>query len=489
MKKILIFSLALALGFFPSCSEYLDTEPAGGRVSDEQLQELVKENPDLVLGPMMLGATAYMHNGSNLSRTDDKGFKVWMLGLDMFQNDMVLMDLNNWFKEDYVFSDIRTQTSQRAGQHWRCFYQIVYKANQILDLITDDAGGKALIYKAQALTYRALGYYYLMNIYQDDYMHGGKDKAGVPLYLAVGSAQGRAPSTEVYSTIIADLKTAVTLFEDAGYDPKADATDIDQSVANLVLARAALSAGEYSTAASAAAAVIAEYNLMDEATYTGGDFQDIDNPETIWGYKWVASTSLQNDSYASFMSIFATGYGGSANKSYVAIDQRLFDQIEGTDYRKKNFLADATTIGEVTYPKYANTKFGSADYYQDEVFMRVSEAYLLKAEAEARGGNANAAQQSLYDLVSKRDSGYSKSTKTGDALLDEIFLQSRIELWGEGFEFFLNKRFNKGVNRTGSVNHAAPLTIAVGKDFTFQIPLTLELSNNPYITEADQNPL
>ena len=33
-----------------------------------------------------------------------------------------------------------------------------------------------------------------------------------------------------------------------------------------------------------------------------------------------------------------------------------------------------------------------------------------KAEAEARGANSSAAQQTLYDLVSKRDSGYAKSS-------------------------------------------------------------------------------
>ncbi|WP_346991007.1 RagB/SusD family nutrient uptake outer membrane protein, partial [Alistipes onderdonkii] len=111
------------------------------------------------------------------------------------------------------------------------------------------------------------------------------------------------------------------------------------------------------------------------------------------------------------------------------------------------------------------------------------------AEAEARGGNSSAAQQTLYDLVSKRDSGYAKSSNTGEALLKEIFLQSRIELWGEGHEFFTNKRFNVGVDRTASSNHTHKLVKAAGKEFTYQIPLSIELNSNPYINAADQNPL
>ncbi|KAA3139810.1 RagB/SusD family nutrient uptake outer membrane protein, partial [Alistipes onderdonkii] len=128
-------------------------------------------------------------------------------------------------------------------------------------------------------------------------------------------------------------------------------------------------------------------------------------------------------------------------------------------------------------------------YEADEIYMRLSEAYLLKAEAEARGGNSSAAQQTLYDLVSKRDSGYAKSSNTGEALLKEIFLQSRIELWGEGHEFFTNKRFNVGVDRTASSNHTHKLVKAAGKEFTYQIPLSIELNSNPYINAADQNPL
>ena len=121
--------------------------------------------------------------------------------------------------------------------------------------------------------------------------------------------------------------------------------------------------------------------------------------------------------------------------------------------------------------------------------MRLSEAYLLKAEAEARGGDDAAAQQTLFELVSNRDSAYAKSTKTGDALLAEIFLQSRIELWGEGHEYFTNKRFNVGVDRSSSTNHQHKAVIPAGKDFTYQIPLSIEINSNPNISSSDQNPL
>lgn len=495
MKKALLYIAAAATLLSTACSSELETAPAGGSASDEQLAELIKQDPNAVLDPMMRGALDFMHTGNRLAGTNDRGFMVWNLGMDMQGNDMVLTNLGNWFADEYMFENLRQQTAAYTADRWYCYYKIVYKANQILDLIADYNEGVYLRYRAQALTYRALGYYYLMCVYQDDYMHGGKDKAGVPLYLTVEDAKGRASSTEVYSTITTDLETAIGLFEDMNYNVKSSAVDIDQSVANMILARVALTTGDYTKAAKAAAAVIsAGYSLMNEEQYTESGFQQITLPETIWGYKWTDATSIGNRSFASFISVLASGYGGVVGNSYyIGIDNRLYDQIPDSDYRKSNFLAEAVTlqVGDKlkTIPQYANTKFASANFQQDEVYMRLSEAYLLKAEAEARGGNSAAAQQTLYDLVSKRDSEYTKSSKTGDALLQEIFLQSRIELWGEGHEFFTNKRFNVGVDRTSSTNHTAKLKKAAGKEFTYQIPLSIELNSNPYINASDQNPL
>lgn len=487
MKKNILYMAAAAALLFSSCAAELDTEPQGGYVSDEQLQELIKENPDLVLEPMMLGAVNFMHSGTRLNQTNDTSFMVWNLRMDLQGNDMVLSALTNWLADEYMFENLRQQTASLTADIWYDYYKIVYYSNQILDLITDDAEGSALIYKAQALTYRALGYYYLMTIYQDDYMHGGKDKAGVPLHLTVGGALGRTPSTEVYSTIITDLEDAINIFEQQGYDPMSSTSDIDQSVANLLLARIALTTGDYSTAASAAAAVIAEpYSLMNEEQYTTSGFLSTSLPETIWGYTWSAASSIENKSFASWISIYCNANSLSNNQQiFLCIDDRLYNQIPDTDYRKKNFLAEA----EGSYPAYANRKFYNETYRTDEVYMRLSEAYLLKAEAEARDGNDTAAQQTLFELVSQRDSGYTKSTNTGDALLEEIYLQSRIELWGEGHEFYTNKRFNKGVDRTSSANHTHKTVKAAGKEFTYQIPLSIEINANPYITADDQNPL
>ncbi len=76
---------------------------------------------------------------------------------------------------------------------------------------------------------------------------------------------------------------------------------------------------------------------------------------------------------------------------------------------------------------------------RDVLLMRAAEMYLIEAEALARqGGAANEAlaQAALFTLVSARDEAYVLSTNTGQALIDEILLQRRIELFMEGHRWF-----------------------------------------------------
>jgi len=71
---------------------------------------------------------------------------------------------------------------------------------------------------------------------------------------------------------------------------------------------------------------------------------------------------------------------------------------------------------------------------------------------------------------------------SGQALLDEIYLQTRIELWGEGKTFFAMKRNQATVTRGSNHVYRANESFAYDSDeMTFQIPQS-EIDNNPSIT-------
>jgi len=143
--------------------------------------------------------------------------------------------------------------------------------------------------------------------------------------------------------------------------------------------------------------------------------------------------------------------------------------------------------------KFRNEGGASIDP-DDLIFMRSSEMYLIEAEALARSGNDAGAAQLLYDLVSARDAAYTLSTNSGTALVEEIKLHRRIELWGEGHRWPDMLRYDEDLDRTGT--GADPSIYQDGYSQTrasqnngwlFQIP-NAEIDANPNISSAEQNP-
>jgi len=116
--------------------------------------------------------------------------------------------------------------------------------------------------------------------------------------------------------------------------------------------------------------------------------------------------------------------------------------------------------------------------------MRSDEFYLLNAEAKARTGQDAAARTALSTFLSDRITDVSYiAGLSGQALLNEIYLQTRIELWGEGKSYMAMKR-NKATITRGS-NHL----FDAGNSFayndpklTFVIPQA-EVLNNPNLNK------
>ncbi|MCX6210067.1 MAG: RagB/SusD family nutrient uptake outer membrane protein, partial [Bacteroidetes bacterium] len=185
-------------------------------------------------------------------------------------------------------------------------------------------------------------------------------------------------------------------------------------------------------------------------------FNSITNPEWIWG-SYIDSTNATV--YASFFShMDANVYGYAQLGGQKKITKALYDQIASLDVRKQVFKTPGT--GTTKEPEYCQTKFHLANpskWVGDYLYMRTAEMYLIEAEAKARLGNYVSARAVLETLVKSRYPTYSAASFSGAALISEILLQRRIELWGEGFSLIDLKRTNAGLNRpTGAGNHGSP---------------------------------
>ena len=521
MKKyklyILFPALMTLLGFLASCGDQLYSDPAQ-QITEKQIIELSKSNPDAVLTPMAGNIEVYPKNQYR-NVVWDRNLRVLLINMDYKGNDMVHLNTlpTSWMRRDYEMREYRIQTHEEPDSWWRWMYQYVYKANQFLALIPDfetvsnpEVLNKLQTFRAIGLTLRAWGYTYLMWNFQDDYLYGGKDKSGVPLYLEPDiPAVGRGQAQDIWNQIIADATEAVLLFNAGGRNPKANINDMDATVANMILARAALTMGDWNTVINATNAVISTYpTLMNETDYTTKGFGWMDVDEIIYGFDFD-QTNGGTSSFHGWMHILGDGGYGGSQGHWNAIDSRLYDKIDDNDYRKANFLDEPTEHNyagaemPVTLPKYASMKFaapahtGVANYNQGEIFIRTSEAILMKAEAQARSGQDAQAKETLNILLAARTKEGETpltcdtySSMAGMSAFEMVQLQTRIELWGEGFEFYNNKRWNINVDRVtpASLNHnfTGSSTYTPKPYYTHQIPQG-ELQYNPHIAPEDQN--
>ncbi len=483
MKKILYLTIFAFI--WTSCEkEFLDTSPQN-TISSRQLAANPASFQAVVDGTYAAMRTFQIGDrGGHI----DYGHKAITTATDFMSHDQTMSFLH-WYGFFYSY-DGRVQSNSRSRMVWNTYYKFIAEANSVissLDPAELDDTGKAVL--GQALTARGFCMFYLARLFAHTYIGHENDKC-IPIVDGT-NFEGKPRSTvaQVYDHIVADLTLAVELLE--GYSrPTKQA--IDQSVAQGFLAAVYLERGEWMKAAEMATAARSGYSLMSIESWLGEGFSDIANGEWMWGADIDAESSTIFASFFSHMDNTSPGYAGALGV-YKLIDADLYSQIPDTDLRKTAFVHPVD--GDPNYPDlppYANIKFRDQTFFEaDYVYMRAAEMYLIEAEAKARMGDGTAADV-LFELVSTRDPSYTRSTSTGDALVEEIYLQRRIELWGEGTAWFDLKRLKKPLVRDyDGTNHAAfglINEVAEGNKFRFQLPED-EINANDAISEADQNPL
>lgn len=495
MKKLLIIFVAFSFAIIAGCKkDYLETKPSTGATEKEifskyssvvaALNGIYKEQFAFAIGA-----------GGH----DDFGQKATDIMSDLMGNDMVVHSRGyGWFNADYQLTawTLATDASQSYNA-WVRYYDMIKQANKIIanaDGISDATDDQKESLKGQAYALRGYCFYYLANYYQQT-LKGDESGKGVPIYTQdtlVGKARGTLQ--DVYNQIDNDLSQAATLLTGKARESK---VNMDISVVKGFQARVALLKNDWVAAANLADQALQGYTLMNAATYKSRPaFSTIENSECMWGSKITADEATIYASFFSHMDISTGGYAALGGQK--KITKWLYDQIPDGDVRKDVFKTPGT--GTTSDPDYNQHKFQVPDvsnkWQADYQYMTVAEMYLIKAEGLARQGGKDAdAIAALETLVKTRYPAYSAAGLSGQTLIDEILLQRRIELWGEGFALWDIKRLNQGLNRpTGAGNHGAPnfdptVYTTQPKDarFLMRIPQK-ELDNNVNMTPDDQNP-
>jgi hypothetical protein len=214
---------------------------------------------------------------------------------------------------------------------------------------------------------------------------------------------------------------------------------------------------------------------------TAAGFNDVKSPSWMWGVDITLANDLDLISWWGQIDLYTYSYAWAGDPK--VIDAGLYSSIRNDDLRKGQFVdVDGDGLLWPTNKFFAPERKigGQRNVTTDYLYMRVDEMYLLNAEAKAKLGQDGPARERLKELLALRITDFSYvDALSGKALQDEIYLQTRIEFWGEGKSYLAMKR-NKATITRGQNHLFFP-----GQSFSFDAPeLTFkipqaEVLNNP----------
>jgi hypothetical protein len=403
--------VALA-GLLAACDSPLDTNPttsidAGTALTSARGIELAVN-----------GAYRQLQSGSLYARQE-------LAFSDMYADNL---NYTGTFTGDREVSIRAIQPSNgEVGGIWSSSYVGINRVNYILDAlprVSDMSDAQKASTRGQMLWLRGLYYSILVKYY-----------GGVPLVdkptQSVDSASinlARATRDATFAFLIKDLEEAATLLS-----PTRSAGRATQGAANALLARVYLEIGDHAKARDKATAVISNtaYRLLTNFNSLW-DLSNKNSTESIYEVQFTTN----NANSAAFW--FApTALGGRLG---FAPTPDLYNAFEAGDTRRDASIT-AHASGQRWGYKYRQIGPGT-----DNIpVLRLSEQYLIRAEANARLNAAAATVHADINVVRNRAGlGNLAATVTSQsALLDAILQERRVEFAFEGFRFMDLRRHGK----------------------------------------------
>lgn len=436
MKKniniILInFALILMLTVVSCKKEFLELNPAQS-VSNEQAFLTLEDYKSSV---------AALYNG--ISSANHYG-RYFILTPDVMADDVKQNSQANRAREyaDYVaVADHFIATGM-----WSTMYATINSANAV---INSDVGVPASVQSqkdhlvGEAHAIRGQIYFDLVRSYAQHYTFtAGATHPGVPIVLVfdINAKPSRNTVKEVYDHIISDMTKAISLLSETSRNGRTSL--LTKTAVKALLARVYLYKEDFDNAIQMANDVIGsnKYSLVSNANYYTNIWVNNYSSESIFEIANTANDNRGSDALGGMYNI--AGYG-----DYLPSND-LFNVIPATDVRRSIFVLDAVLSG--AYAPYRMAKYPSNQGLNNTKVMRLSEIYLIRAEANARKSSPNAASaQADVTLIRKRgELAAANVTATGTALVDEVMLERRKELCFEGQRLWDLMRLKKSIVRT-----------------------------------------
>ena len=369
-----------------------------------------------------------------------------------------------------------TAVDATASEIWSQAYTAIMRANRIID--ADVTGGDVASIKASAYALRALMYFKLVNLYARPYTED-TSALGVPIVLHYNpyDLPARSSVGTVYNQIVSDYQAA---FANAG--DYTSSVYLSKYAIEGLLAKAYLYMGDYTNAKNAAVDVInnGPFTLVTNANYDAYWSNPAPRTDAVETLFEVDADVINNNGFDDLAGIYINGYQD------IYASKQIYDLYSNTDVRKTVLIEGTTKLGNsaILVNKYPNAQNDDRDNIK---VMRLSEVYLIAAEASARLGNDTDAKMYLNTLMAQRDPSLTY-TSSGSQLINDIITERRKELAFEGDRLFdLNRLMLPVVREANAGSLPADLTIPFDDTRRiYPIPQD-ELQANPNLA-TEQNP-
>jgi starch-binding outer membrane protein, SusD/RagB family len=326
-----------------------------------------------------------------------------------------------------------------AAAMWANAYVGIQRANRVI--AADVTGGRVPEIKAEARAIRALLYFNLVRIFAQPYSENPAAK-GVPLILAYDPwllPDTRNTVEEVYTQIISDLTAAY-----ADGPEYSSSARISKYTIGGLLAKVYLNKGDYDNALASAEDVInnSEYSLLPYSNYVNYWTNAAPRTDAVETMLEIDADVVNNNGFDDLGGMYVNGY------TDIYASSQLVDLYSATDVRKELLVPGQTKSGAnaTLVFKFPNA---SSDDRDNLKVLRLSEIYLIAAEAAYHTGDEPAALGYLNALMAERDPGFAYAS-SGTQLLSDIITERRKELAFEGDRLFDLNRLKMAIDRVAN---------------------------------------
>ncbi|TDQ80109.1 RagB/SusD family nutrient uptake outer membrane protein [Sphingobacterium yanglingense] len=443
MKQSIIFISILSTLLFSSCEKWLDV----GDPKNAVKTSLIFEDE-----ASLQAAVAGMYNGGNSNA----------LGLLSLHTSMLADDLDATIMayDQYTTNSLESNEST-VGDLWSEVYVGIYRTNAILDGVPTATFSDAVKNQAlgEAFFLRSFYYFYMVNLFGE-----------VPLIKGIDRKENevveRTPVVAIYKQIVEDLQKSIELLPVTYPVGKIQRTRVNKWAATALLARVYLYLEKYKEAEELSTEVIKQTGLYSLSNDLGSIFIQGNKEDVIFAF---------DVSHLGYTTVGMNTVPTSGSVPSLVIHPSLLSLFENGDARKAAWVG---TSAGYAFPFKYKVRGGVGNEF--DVVLRLSEQYLIRAEARAHLKDLVGAKEDLNKVRQRAKLG-EVEMPSQEVALSLIERERRVEYFAEWGHRWLDL---KRTNRVDEVIGALKPEFWEKTDVLYPIP-NRERQLNPNLSQNE----